>query len=49
MQKWEYKIVDRWDEKTFNQLGENGWELVNITAEGEFTRHQYAAFKRPKP
>ena len=42
MQKWEYKIINKNDyvslnqnadqilERVFNQLGEQGWELVSV-------------------
>ena len=49
MQKWEYRVVG-WDEienaarreELFNQLGQEGWELVLVTDDYAYV------FKRPK-
>jgi hypothetical protein len=46
MQKWEYKLVaTQLSEQEINKLGEEGWELIQVTHEG-FSRAMY--FKRPK-
>lgn len=54
MQKWEYKMVllpnPRQDE-VMNNLGNEGWELVSVTAEPDSTNDMYsnwAFFKRRK-
>ena len=46
--QWEYKFIDlsRNVESEFNQLGSEGWELVQTTVlAGDWTGHY---FKRPK-
>jgi len=43
--KWEYKVLGReGNEKVFNELGEQGWELVAVAAE---TRSAGAAGSTP--
>jgi hypothetical protein len=53
--KWEYKIVsEKEDEKTFNGLGAEGWELsgvvpgVGSNPMGQITTSVSFVFKRPK-
>jgi hypothetical protein len=51
MQKWEY-IVQQFQSPSelstlLNKLGDDGWELVTLLAEGAATRSQIVA-KRPK-
>jgi hypothetical protein len=42
---WQYKVLaNSWDEKDFNNLGAEGWELVSIDgSRGDYVR---AFFKR---
>jgi hypothetical protein len=49
MQKWEYKTTDSLDEQSMNQLGNEGWELVSVTSENDWSQYRYLYFKRPKP
>ena len=45
MQRWEYKIEEYLSEDSFNDLGDEGWELVAIAA--TMASAQYI-FKRAK-
>jgi hypothetical protein len=51
MTKWEYRVVPMFHDPTpteveqLNRLGEEGWELVALTARNGTTA--YAVFKRP--
>lgn len=46
---WEYKFQYQCDEKKANQLADEGWELVNMTASGSgMTTAINCAFKRAK-
>lgn len=49
MQKWEYKEVGypHTSEKTLNDLGNEGWELVAIACD-DMARIMKFIFKRPK-
>ena len=54
MKRWEYKRLvingkykDKYTEKKFNQLGEEGWELVSIYTLGDDER-VFAMFRREK-
>lgn len=50
MQKWEYKSLETYHvvpEKSLNELGEQGWELVAVTYGDMADRYTYV-FKRPK-
>jgi hypothetical protein len=54
LQKWEYKVkavsalaLDR-EEKSFNKLGSEGWELCATERNGEKEGVTFLIFKRPK-
>ena len=44
--KWEYKVVGHISERDMNNLGQNGWELVNVTFYNNGTISEMI-FKRP--
>jgi hypothetical protein len=53
IQKWEYKIISAVcqspeTELKLNQLGDEGWELVSSSSQGNALMFGYV-FKRPKP
>jgi hypothetical protein len=48
MPKWEYKLINEWlTEKELNDLGEEGWEIVELTITPTDKMHVFV-FKRPK-
>jgi hypothetical protein len=52
MIKWEYKIITHWipilNIDNFNELGEEGWELVSIGMKDMNIGTGYLVFKREK-
>ena len=50
MQKWEYKVLFKIDERELNELGDKGWELVGIACHANDCSADYdpAVLKRPK-
>lgn len=47
MQKWEYLVEESLEDYRLDKLGEQGWELVAVTCNGNGTPLRFY-FKRPK-
>jgi hypothetical protein len=47
METWEYLVKENLDESDLDNVGEDGWELVAVTCNGNGTPEVFY-FKRPK-